>query len=167
MHLHVFSYATQCTSRQSAVGLRCRRELHKCANRIQTRTRVNFHVRCIARDHRRLIRRSNKCRTAVASSGNQERRADICSVLASEEFEISLKEFPQADTDLKPPIIQQEGPARGTVCADDALVGVNGQQHTYELSLWWHYCDDPLSMELLSKKSLFYSERGLFRKSPR
>src|SRR6516164_7698843 len=167
MHLHVFPYATQCTSRQSAVDLRCSRKLHKCANRIQARPRVNIHFRCIARDNRRLIRRSNKCRTAVVSAGNEERRADICSILAPEEIEISFEKFPQADTGLQRPIIQQERPARGAVCSDDALVAVNGQQHTYELPLRWHYRDDPLPMKLPSKKSLFYSERRLFRKSAR
>src|SRR6476646_1581994 len=166
MHLHVFPYATQRAGGQSAVGLRCRRKLHKRANRVQTWTRVNVHVRCIAQDIR-LIWRSNKCRTAVAAAGNQERRADICSVLAPEEIEISLEEFPQADTGLQPSIIQQEGPARGAVCADNALVAVNGQQHAYELPLRRHYRDDPLSMELLSKKSLFYSARRLCRKSAR
>ena len=167
MHLHVFPYPTQRASRQSAVGLRCRRKLHKCANRVQARTRVNIDVRCIARDNRRLVRWSNKCRTAVTSAGNQERRADICSGFAPEEIEISFEEFPQADTGLQRPIIQQEGPARCTVCADDALVAVNGQQHAYELPLRRHYRDDPLSMKLLSKKSLFYSPRRLCRKSAR
>src|SRR6516162_3607318 len=167
MHLHVFPYATQCTSRQPTVGLRSGRELHKCANRIQTRTRMNIHVRCIARDNCHPIRRSNKCRTAVTSAGNQERSANICSVLVPEEIEISFEEFPQADTGLQRPIIQQEGPARGAVCAQDALVGIDGQQNAYELPLRGHYGDDPLSMELLSKKSLFYCDSGLFRKSPR
>src|SRR6516164_6888867 len=167
MHLHVFPYATQCTSRQPTVGLRSGRELHKCANRIQTRTRMNIHVRCIARDNCHPIRRSNKCRTAVTSAGNQERSANICSVLVPEEIEISFEEFPQADTGLQRPIIQQEGPARGAVCADDALVAVNGQQHPYGLPLPRYHRNDPLSMELLSKKSLFYSPRRLCRKSAR
>jgi hypothetical protein len=78
-----------------------------------------------------------------------------------EEIEISFEEFPQADTGLQPPIIQQENPARGAVYADDALVAVNGQQHTYGLPLRRHYRDDPFSMELLSKKSLFYSARAV------
>src|SRR6476646_2890673 len=166
MHLYVFPYATQRAGGQSAVGLRFRRKLHKCANRVQARTRVNVHVRCIAQDNR-LTWRGNKCRTAVATTGNQEWRADICSVLAPEEIEISLEEFPQADADLHPSIIQQEGPARGAVCADDALVAVNGQQDTNEMALRRYYRDDPLSMKLLSKKSLFYSARRLCRKSAR
>ena len=49
----------------------------------------------------------------------------------------------------------------------NALVAVNGKQHTYELSLRRYYRDDPLSMELLSKKSLFYSARRLCCKSAR
>ena len=114
-----------------------------------------------------MIRRSNKCRIAVGTARNLEHRADICSVLAPEEIEISFEEFPQADTGLQPPIFQQEDPARGAVYANDALVAVNGQQDTSGLPLGRHYRDDPLSMELLSKKSLFYTARRLCGKSAR
>src|SRR5215469_3612819 len=107
MKFNVVTHPAHCTRRQpTTMCLRYRRELHKCANRVQTRTRVDIHVRSIARETGRLIWWGNKCRTAVAAAGNQERRAHICSILASEEIEISFEEFPQADTGLKPPIIQ-------------------------------------------------------------
>src|SRR5262245_27532500 len=131
-------YPPHRTRRQSAtMWLRCGCELHKCANRVQAWTRVNKHTCCIVRGSR-LIRWSNKCGTAVAAARNHERRADICSVLAPEEIEISFEEFPQADTGLQASIVQQKHPARGAVCANDALVAVKGQQYTYELPLRRH-----------------------------
>jgi hypothetical protein len=73
-----------------------------------------------------------------------------------EEVDVSLEDRPQADTRTEPAIIEHEGRARGPVCADNALVAVNRQQHACTPSLWRRYRDDPLSTELLTKKSLFY-----------
>src|SRR5215470_2859553 len=168
MKFNVVTHPVHCVWRQSTnMRLRCRRELHKCANGVQTWTRVDIHVRSIARDTCRRVRWRNKCRTAVAAGGNQERRAEIHSVLAPEDVWISLEEFPYGYAGLQSAIIQQESPARGTVCADDALVTINGQQHTCGRPVRRHYRDDPLSMELLSKKSLFYGACRLCHQSAR
>src|SRR5206468_3863401 len=48
--------------------------------------------------------------------------------LASTELEFSFKCRPQADTGLQPTIIEQEGCARDSVCADDTPVAIDGQQ---------------------------------------
>ena len=48
--------------------------------------------------------------------------------LRRKRFEILLKHRPQADTVLKTAIIEQEGSARGAVCADDALLAIYCQQ---------------------------------------
>jgi hypothetical protein len=42
------------------------------------------------------------------------------------------------------------------ICADDSLAAVNRQQHTRSASFRQRYRDDPLSTELLTKKSFFY-----------
>ena len=62
------------------------------------------------------------------AAGDHQARRDIGPVLASKEFEILLEHRPQADAVLKTAIIEQEGSARGAVCADDALVAIHCQQ---------------------------------------
>src|SRR5260370_15022139 len=85
-------------------------------------------------------------------------------VLESEEVEISLEDHPQADTGPQPAIIEKEGRARGRVGGSVGLVDGNRQQHAYDAALRRRYRDDPLSTELLSKKSLFYGPRRSCRK---
>src|SRR5262249_2969973 len=53
--------------------------------------------------------------------------------------------------------------ARSTICANDALVPVERQQHACDAALRRRYRDDPLSTELLAKKSLFYGPRRFYR----
>jgi hypothetical protein len=45
MHLHAFPYATQQAGRQSAVGLRCWRQLLKSVDEIEARARMQIDVR--------------------------------------------------------------------------------------------------------------------------
>src|SRR6267142_2329773 len=115
-------------------------------------------VRWIARGTRRFGW-SHKRGPTVIAAGEQQSRGGIAPVLAPEEVEISLEDRPQAGTRPEPAINEHEGRARDPVCADDALVAVNRQQHAWRASLRRRYRDDPLSTELLTKKSLFYRAR--------
>ena len=154
MKINIVPYPAHRARRQAATQcLRWRCELHECANRVQARTRVSIHVRRVSGG---LIWWRNKRGTAVVTTGNQERRVDIRSILATKQIEVSFEEFPQAKVGLQSSIIQQEGTARGAVYADDALVIVNGEQHADGLSFGRNYSYDPLAMKLLAKKSLFY-----------
>src|SRR6267154_1989810 len=162
MHFHVFPYPTHRARRQSAVCLRCWRGLQKGLDRIQARTRIQ--VRWIARGAHSVIGWGHKRRAAVMAAGDQQSRGDIGPVLAPEEVEVSFEDRPQADTGPQPAIIKQQGRARGPVSANDALVAVNRQQHAYDAALRRRYRDDPLTTELLSKKSLFYGSRRSCRK---
>ena len=121
-------------------------------------------IRLIARDARDVIGRCHKRGAAVAAAGDQQSRVDIGPVLAPEEVEVSFEDRPQTDTGPQPAIIEQEGRARRPVCANDALVAVNRQQHACNAALRRRYRDDPLSAKLLSKKSLFYGPRRSYRK---
>jgi hypothetical protein len=156
-------YPTHRAGRQPAACLRCwLRELQKGWDRIKARARMQ--IRLIARGAHNGIGWSHKRGAAVVAAGDQQSRGDIGPVLAPEEVEVSFEDRPQADTGPQPAIIEQEGRARGPVCANDALVAVNRQQHAYGAALRRRYRDDPLSTELLSKKSLFYGPRRSYRK---
>jgi hypothetical protein len=76
-----------------------------------------------------------------------------------ENVDASLEDRPQAGTRPESTIIEHKGRAREPVCAHDTLVAVNRQQHTSSASLRRRYRDDPLSTEVLTKKSLFYRAR--------
>src|SRR5712692_8511077 len=78
---------------------------------------------------------SHKRGAAVVAAGGQQSRVDICPVLAPEEVEVSFEDRPQADTGPQPAIIEHEGRARSPVCANDALVAVNREQHAYSAAL--------------------------------
>ena len=91
-------------------------------------------------------------------------RRDIGRVLAPKERAVLFEQAPQADTGSQPSIIEQERGACGSVCADDALVAVGGQQHAGSAIFRRGNRDDPLSAELLSEKSLFYGARRCHRK---
>jgi hypothetical protein len=106
-----------------------------------------------------VIGRGRKRGPAVIAAGYQQSRGDIGQVLTPEEVDVSLEDRPQADTLPERAIIKHEGHARDPVCADNALVAVNRQQHAFTPSLWRRYRDDPLSTELRTKKSLFYCAR--------
>jgi hypothetical protein len=95
---------------------------------------------------------SHKRGPTVIAAGDQQSRRDIRPVLAPEEVEVSLEDRPQADTSAEPAIIEQEGRPCDPVCADDALVAVDRQQHAWSFSLRRRHRDDPLSTELLTKK---------------
>jgi hypothetical protein len=112
-------------------------------------------IRLIARGAPSVIGWSHKRGAAVVAAGDQQSRGDIDPVFAPEQVEVSFEDCPQADTGPKPAIIEQEGCPRSPVCANDALVAVNRQQHAYDAALRRRYRDDPLSTELVSKKSLF------------
>src|SRR5262249_29838543 len=116
-------------------------------------------IRWTARSTHRVIGWSHERGAALVAAGDQQSRVDIGPVLAPEEVEVSFEDRPQADTCPQPAIIEQEGRARGPVCANDALVAVNRQQHARNAALGRGYRDDPLSTELLAKKSLFYGPR--------
>src|SRR5262249_1186323 len=64
-----------------------------------------------------------------------------------------------ADAGAQRTIIEHERRARGPVCADDALVTVDRQQHPDNAALGRRHRDDPVLTELLSKESLFYGAR--------
>src|SRR5258708_8848475 len=98
-------------------------------------------------------------RTAVVGAGKQQSGPDIGLFLAPEKIGVSFEDRPQADTGAQPAIVEQEGFAREPVCADDALVAVDGQQHARNVALGRRHRDDPLPTELLSKKSLFHRAR--------
>ena len=158
MHFNVFPHPTHRAGRQSAVCLRCWRQ-RRNINRAQARARVQVVVRWIARGTHRVIGWSHKRGPTVIAAGDQQSRRDIGPVLAPEELDVTLEDRPQADARLEPAIIEQEGRACDPVCADDALAAVNRQQHAWSTSLLRRYRDDPLSTELLTKKSLFYRAR--------
>src|SRR5712691_7593287 len=162
MHFHVFPYPTHRAGRHSPVCLRGWRELQRGLDRIQARARMQ--IRWIARGAHSVMGWSHKRGAAVVAAGDHQSRVDIGPVLAPEQVEVSFEDRPQADTGPQPAIIEQEGRARGPVCANDALVAVNRQQHAYSAALRRRHRDDPLSTELLSKKSLFYGPRRSYRK---
>src|SRR5882724_13415592 len=162
MHFHVFPYPAHRAGRQSAMCLGCWRELRKGLDRIQARARMQ--TRWIARGAHSVIGWSHKRGVAVVAAGDQQSRVDIGPVPAPEEVEVSVEDRPQAGPCPQPAIIEQEGLARGPVCANDALVAINRQQHADNAALRRRYRDDPLSTELLSKKSLFYGPRRSDRK---
>ena len=99
-------------------------------NRAQARARVQVAVRWIARGSHWVIGWSYESGPTVIAAGDQQSRRDIAPVPAPEEVDVSLENRPQADTRLEPAIIEHEGRARDPVCADDALVAGNRQQHT-------------------------------------
>src|SRR5580693_5523272 len=113
----------------------------------------------IARRTSGLIGWSHKPGAALVAPDEQHPRKDVGPFFAPKEVDASFEDRPQADTGAERAIIEQEGPARNPVCADDALVGVNRQQHTWNAAFGRRYRNDPLSAELLSKKSLFYGAR--------
>src|SRR6266404_2472327 len=121
-------------------------------------------IRWIARGTHNVIGRSHKRGAAVVAAGDHQSRVDIGPILAPEQVEVPFEDRPQADTSPQHVIIEHEGRARSPVCANDALVAVNRQQHAYRAALWRRYRDDPLSTELLSKKSLFDGPRRSYRK---
>jgi hypothetical protein len=65
----------------------------------------------------------------IIAAGEQQSCGGITTVLAPEEVDVSLENRPQAGTRLEPAIIEYEGGTRDPVCADDALVAINRQQH--------------------------------------
>src|SRR6266511_4137037 len=85
MHVHVFPYSTHRAGRESAVCLRCWRDLQKSLDRIQTRARMQ--IRLIARGAHNVIGWSHKRGAAVVAAGDQQSRGDICPVLAPEEVD--------------------------------------------------------------------------------
>src|SRR5262249_5476215 len=107
----------------------------------------------------RVLGWGHKRGPAVIAAGDQQSRRDIVPVLMPEEVDVSLKDRPQADTGPEPAIIEHEGRARDPVRAHNALVAVDRQQPACHPSLRRRYRDDPLSTELLTKKSLFYRAR--------
>jgi hypothetical protein len=129
MHVHMFPYATHGSGRQSAVRMRCRRQLQKCIDRVQARASMQIDVCWIARGANNLLRWSHKRGEAVVAAGEQQSLAYIGPVPAPKKVEVSFENRPQADTRLQPAIIEHEGPARNTVCTDDALIAVNREQH--------------------------------------
>jgi hypothetical protein len=57
-------------------------------------------------------------------------RKEIGPALTPEEAVVSLEDRPQAATRPEPSIIEHRGRASHPICAHDALVAVNRQQHT-------------------------------------
>src|SRR6266403_1199701 len=157
MHFHVFPHPTHRAGRQSALCLRCWRQPRNI-NRAQARARVQVALRWIVRGTHRF-RWSHKHGPTVIAAGDQQSRRDIAAVLAPEEVDVSLENRPQAGTGLEPAIIEHEGRARDPVCTDDALASGNRQQHARSASFRRRYRDDPLSTEVLAKKSFFYRAR--------
>src|SRR5580700_10219397 len=91
-----------------------------------------------------LIRWSHKRGAALVATDEQNSRKDVGPFFAPKEVDVSFEDRPQADTGPEPAIIEQEGPARNPVCADDALLGVNRQQHPWNDALGRRYRNDPL-----------------------
>src|SRR5215510_9477319 len=163
MDVHVFPYPTHRSSRQSTVCLRCRRQLQKGVHRVHAWACLQVDVCWIARRAHNVMGWSHKRGAAVVAAGNHQARTDIAPVLAPKKVGVSFEDRPQADTGPQPAVIGQQGGARDPVCADDALVAVNRQQHARNVAIGRRYRDDPLSTELLSKKSLFYGARRSYR----
>src|SRR6516162_5843294 len=157
MNFYVFPHPAHRSGRQSAVGLRCcGGQLQQGINRVQARARVQHDVRRAARG---VIGWGHKRGAALVAPGEQQSGKDVGPVLAPKDVEVSFENRPQADTGPEPAIIEQQRPTRNSVRADDALVAVNRQQHAWNAALGRRYRDDPLSTELLSKKSLLYGSR--------
>src|SRR3984957_18264366 len=96
---------------------------------------------------------------AVVAASDQQSSVYIGPVLAPKQIGISLEHRPHADTGPQQAIVEQERRTCGPVCADDALVAVDGQQQAWGALICRRYRQDPLATELLSKKSLFYGVR--------
>src|SRR6266850_2106001 len=154
MHFHVFPHATYCALRQAAVCLRGWRwrQLEKGVDRVQAGAGMQFAVGWTARN----FGWSHKRAAPVVAAGDQQSRMDISPVLAPKQVSVSFEDSPQADAGPQPAVIEHEGHACDLVCADDALVAVNCQQHAHSAALGRRHRDDPLSTELLSKESFFY-----------
>jgi hypothetical protein len=99
----------------------------------------------MARDAHREIGWSHKRGAALVAAGEKKPpRKNIGSVLAPKEVEVPFEDRPLAETGPERAIIEQEGPARGPVCADDALVAFNRQQHGANPTLRQCYRHDPV-----------------------
>ena len=81
-------------------------------------------MRWIVRGTCGLIGWSHKRGAALVAPDEQHSRKGVGLFFAPEEVDLSFEDRPQADTGPEPAIIEQEGPARNPVCADDALLGV-------------------------------------------
>jgi hypothetical protein len=144
------------------VSLRRGNNVPDRTKQIQARARVQRATRLVLPGAQSALRRRYERRAIFIAAGDHESGRDIGGVLAPKQREISFKYAPQADTGHQPAIIEQEARARGPVCAD-ALAAVHGQQHTVDARLVRPDHDDPLSVELLSEKSLFYRARRRHR----
>ncbi len=106
-----------------------------------------------------MIGWGHKCGPAVIAAGDQQSRRDIGPVLTPEEV-TSRSKIDHKLIPARSPRSSSMRDARGDpVCADNALVAINRQQHACTPSRRRCDCDDPLSKELLTKISLFYRVR--------
>src|SRR5258708_5014758 len=115
-------------------------------------------VRWIDRGTSRFGWRHKRGPTVIAA-GDQQSRGDIAPVLTPEQVDVSFENRPQTGTCREPAIIEDKEGAGDPVRADYALVAVNRQQHARSASFRRRYRDNPLSTELLTKKSFFYRAR--------
>jgi hypothetical protein len=110
----------------------------------------------IVRGSHRAIGWSDKRGPTIIAAGDQQPHGEIDPVPVPKNVDVSLEDRPQAGTCPESTIIEHKGCAREPVCAHDTLAAVNRQQHVLSASLRRRYRDDPLSTEVLTKKSLFY-----------
>src|SRR5438270_4615145 len=72
----------------------------------------------------------HQCRQDLIAAYDDKSCRDVARVVPPKERAVSFEEGPEAAPGSEPFIIEQERGSRGSVCAHDALVMVDGQQHS-------------------------------------
>src|SRR5438477_5350113 len=109
------------------------------------------------------LRRRYQRRPSLVAAGDYQSRRKIVDVLAPKKRWVALEQSPQADTVSQPLIVEQKRYTRGSVCPDDPLIGVHGEQHLRLAILERRNRDDPFSTKPLPEKSACHGARGRCR----
>src|SRR6516162_4546341 len=164
LRFYVFAYPAHGAGWKTAACLRCRRELPHIGEQIGPRAGVQIDARRALPNARSPLGGSHQRRPSLVAPGDDEQRRDIARILPPKKRAVLFKEVPQADTGAQRAIVEQERSARGSVCADNALAAIDGEQHACGALVRRRNRDDPLSTELLPEKPFLYGARRRHRK---
>src|SRR5262249_14664199 len=113
------------------------------------------------------IRRGDERRPRLIAADNGQPSRDIAGAAAPKQRGLPFEQAPEADPRLQPSIVEQKCGARGSVCADDALVVVASQQHSGTAVVRRRGRDDPLAPEAFPESPLLDGARRCDRQRAR
>src|ERR1700758_5075934 len=89
------------------------------------------------------LRGHHQRRPSLVAARDYQARRKVVRVLAPKKHWVALEQGPQADTRSQPLIVEQKRGAGGSVCPDDPLIIVHGNQHLRLAILERRNRDDP------------------------